>query len=106
MVEDITVARKLVSICNSAASRDLDFNLTFRTVKRLLTQEKCYFTGEEFVEDLNVDNSRTFDRLDNNKGYVEGNVVACTRRINESKGNLTIQDLKDIMKGLKKKKLI
>jgi hypothetical protein len=30
-------------------------------------------------------NERTIDRIDNNKGYVKGNVVSCSRKANQLK---------------------
>ena len=37
--------------------------------------------------------SRSFDRIDSAKGYVEGNVVACTVDINGKKSNLSLEEI-------------
>lgn len=102
-MEDIIIAEKLVNIHNSAESRNLDFNLTFNEMKKLLTAKKCFFTGEVFDD---VNHIRTMDRVDNEKGYVMGNVVACTKVFNSRKSNLSVSDIVLLYSGLKRKKII
>ena len=102
---DIEAAKKLVKIQQSASSRGIDFAMTFSEVKRLLAVEKCFFSG---VKLNNIDDSakqRTFDRVENDKGYVNGNVVACSKEFNQIKGNLTIDQVKILVRGFKKKKV-
>lgn len=103
---DLELAKKLVQLNTSALSRGYEFNLDLKTVRKLLTQKKCYFTGIEFDTTVDGPNSRTIDRLDNSKGYVIGNVVACTKWFNGAKGSLTIDSVLLLYKGLKKAKLI
>ena len=97
-ISDVEVAKKLVNIHSSALSRNLDFNLTFDYVKKLLEYDTCYQTNNIFTED--GPNARSFDRLDNNKGYVIGNVVACTVDINGKKNNLSIDEIVCLYKKL------
>ena len=100
---DLTIAKKLVQINQSAKSRQITFDLSFSETKKLLTQKKCFFTGETFDDTTNI---RSFDRIDNNEGYVNGNVVACTQDFNSKKSNLSVADIILMYNGLKKKKLI
>jgi acetyl-CoA carboxylase alpha subunit len=97
-ISDVEVARKLVNIHSSAQSRGLEFNLTFEYVKKLLEYTTCFYTNATFTED--GPNQRTFDRVDNEKGYVIGNVVACTTDINGKKNNLTIDEIICLYKKL------
>lgn len=90
-ITDLLVAKKLLHLAQSAKDRNLDFNLTFKTVKKLLTVKRCYYTNIEFEE--TGANSRTIDRVDASLGYVEGNVVACTQTINGKKVNLTVDEI-------------
>lgn len=90
-VTDIAVAKKLIHLQQSAKDRNIEFNLSFNTVKKLLLAKKCYYTNITFEETGN--NSRTIDRIDASMGYVEGNVVACTQEINLKKTNLTSQEI-------------
>lgn len=102
---DIKVAEKLIRIRKSAEDRGIYFCMTFSEVKRLLSVEKCYITGVKFEEVANSPKQRTFDRLDNTKGYVNGNVIACTKEFNSIKGNITIEQVKLMVKAFKKKKI-
>lgn len=100
MKTDIVIARKLLNLAQSAKERELEFNLSFRTVKRLLNQKNCYYTGVPFeTEGSKV---RTIDRVDAAKGYIEGNVVACTQEINFKKSNLSIQEIDMLFLKIKK----
>ena len=97
-ISDVEVAKKLVNIHSSAQSRSLEFNLTFEYVKKLLEYNTCYYTNVIFTEDGG--SARSFDRVDNDKGYVIGNVVACTIDINGKKNNLTIDEIVCLYKKL------
>ena len=90
-ISDVEVAKKLVNIHSSAQSRNLEFNLTFEYVKKLLEYTTCFYTNVQFTED--GPHARSFDRVDNDKGYIIGNVVACTVDINGKKNNLTIEEI-------------
>lgn len=90
-LRDIDVAKKMLKIFQSAQDRNLEFNLSFETVKRLITYPTCYYTGRVFENDGIY--SRSFDRVDSAKGYVEGNVVACTIDINQKKSNLSESEI-------------
>lgn len=93
MVSDVDIAQKLLAIKSSADSRGIEFNLSLRKVKKLLSTKKCYISGVELNKIQKDDNQLTFDRLDNSKGYIDDNVVACSLRMNRLKGELTIEDI-------------
>ena len=97
-IPDVEVAKKLVNIHSSAQSRNLDIDLTFEYVKKLLEYSTCFYTNVTFTED--GPNARSFDRVDNDRGYVIGNVVACTTDINGKKNNLTIDEIICLYKKL------
>jgi len=97
-IPDVEVAKKLVNIHSSAQSRNLDFDLTFEYVKKLLEYSTCFYTNVTFTEDGPY--ARSFDRVDNDRGYVIGNVVACTTDINGKKNNLTIDEIICLYKKL------
>ena len=77
-VSDLEVAKKMLKIYQSAQDRKLRFDLSFESVKKLLSHQTCFYTNRKFEEDGQF--SRSFDRVDSAKGYVEGNVVACTHK--------------------------
>jgi hypothetical protein len=98
-ISDLEVARKMIKIHQSAADRKLKFDLSLETVRKLLTYKTCYYTNKEFEEDGVF--SRSFDRVDSLKGYVEGNVVSCTVDINGKKSNLTFDEIAALYHKLK-----
>lgn len=87
---DYAVAKKLIQLKQSADSRGIEFNLSFREVKKLMSAKICFYTRKKFGEDLDA---RSIDRVDSNLGYVGGNVVACTVDINRKKSNLTQDEI-------------
>jgi len=99
---DIEIAKKMINIHQSAMDRKIEFNLSFEYVKRMLGFKTCYYTGVTFTED--GPNARSFDRIDSDKGYIEGNVVACTIDINGKKSNLTIDEIACLYNKLVKTK--
>jgi hypothetical protein len=101
-ISDVEVAKKLINIYQSAQDRKLQFNLSFDYVRRLLEYKTCYYTNKPFTED--GPNARSFDRVDSDKGYIEGNVVACTIEINGKKSNLSFEEISCIYQKLSKKK--
>lgn len=105
-VTDIQLAKRFVQTEKSAKDRGKAFNLKLGTMRRLMNTQKCFFTGVQMNTTEGHPFQRTFDRIDNNKGYVEGNVVACTKRINNMKGDLSVQDIVSLYKALQKKNLI
>jgi hypothetical protein len=88
---DVEVAKKLLNIYQSAMDRKLEFNLSFESVKTLLKFSTCYYTGRKF--DNEGPYSRSIDRIDSSKGYIEGNVVSCTVDINGKKSNLSDDEI-------------
>jgi hypothetical protein len=101
-ISDVEVAKKLINIYQSAQDRKLQFNLSFEYVRRMLEYKTCYYTNKPFTED--GPNARSFDRIDSDKGYIEGNVVACTIDINGKKSNLSFEEISCIYQKLVKKK--
>jgi hypothetical protein len=83
---------------SSSNARGVYFDLSFQTLKNVMRAKKCYFTGIPLDR-----NNRTVDRVNNKKGYVKGNVVACQDRFNMRKGALTFDDIELLYKKLKKR---
>jgi hypothetical protein len=102
-ISDVEVAKKLINIYQSAQDRKLQFNLSFEYVRKMLEYKTCYYTNKIFTED--GANARSFDRVDSDKGYIEGNVVACTIDINGKKSNLSFDEISCLYQKLIKKKI-
>jgi len=101
-LSDLEVAKKMLKIYQSAIDRKLDFDLSFETVRNLLLEPTCYYTQKVFEETGNF--ARSFDRINSDLGYVEGNVVACTVDINSKKSNLSYEEIEILYRVLSKAK--
>lgn len=69
-----------------------EYNLTKEYIKELLKKQnyKDYYTGiipEDYKE-------YSIDRIDSSKGYIKGNIVITTCRINEMKNDMSIEEFK------------
>ena len=81
-----------------AKKNGLEFNLTPEYLHSIIPN-LCPVLGIPL--DLTTDQSKadighraTIDRIDNNKGYVEGNVVIVSHRANRIKGDASLKELK------------
>jgi hypothetical protein len=97
-ISDVEVAKKLINIYQSAMDRKLEFGLSFESVKNLLRHQTCYYTGRKFESEGPY--SRSIDRVDSAKGYIEGNVVSCTIDINGKKSNLSDDEIELLYKKI------
>lgn len=75
-----------------------EYNLTLDYIKQLLLDQdyKDYYTGSipENYEEYSI------DRIDSSKGYVEGNVVITTNKINLMKNDMSTEEFKNQIKLL------
>jgi hypothetical protein len=104
-VLDQQIAKKYISLMSSANSRGLEFSLSLTSVKNLLNSKKCYFTGVSLNFVVGHPHQLTIDRLDADKGYVKGNVVACACYFNQKKNNLTTAEIELLYRKVVKAKL-
>jgi len=82
----------------NAKERDLEFNLTLETFTILLQQTHCYYTGIKYQSMGEI----SIDRVDNEKGYVEGNCVSCHGRINGGKSDFSLTEIKAVYERIVK----
>jgi hypothetical protein len=109
----IFVARKYLSLIESAQSRTHEFDLPIEELSDILRKKTCYFTKKSLVhfphdpkevESGSLElpkNYLSIDRLDASKGYVSGNVVACSLAINKIKGQMDEEAFSKLMDKLK-----
>lgn len=84
---DVDIAKAYVSKANSSIGRGIIFTLSYVGFKNLCKAKKCYFTGLPLTPE-----TFTIDRVDANKGYESGNVVACHTSFNALKSILENPD--------------
>ena len=89
----------------SARRRNLKFSLT-KEEMQFLFKSNCYYCGitpSKIRQSRH--NSQTYvyngiDRIDNDEGYITGNVVACCNMCNNAKHDLTLNEFQDWIKQL------
>ena len=77
----------------SAKRRGKDFNLTSKYIANLLRQEFCAYSRERFDENSTLDKV-SFERFNNDLGYVEGNVIPVKVKYNGLRADLSLDELK------------
>lgn len=101
---ELEAAKKYFHLHQSASRRKLDFDLKVADVKRLLKRKTCTYSGVVMVkgrhpnqvEELGqISEALTFDRINPDKGYVKGNVVACSHASNQLKNSLEMSNTSD-----------
>lgn len=76
-----------------------DINLNLEYLISLFEWQKnlCFYTGEKMLLKRGVGrkpNAISLDRIDNSKGYIIKNVVFCCSRVNFTKGNFSLDEMK------------
>lgn len=108
---DYKIARKYVKKIDKCSELGITFSLSFYEFKRIMTANKCRYTGITLTWQTSqnqIPTDVTIDRIDNSIGYIAGNVVACCKGYNSFKGALenpnNIIDFKILEKALKVQK--
>lgn len=80
---DISISNKYRSKSQRAKDLGHYFDLPFQLFKRMRLRRTCALSGVK----MTMENS-TIDRIDNRKGYIEGNVAGVRTDINSLKGQI------------------
>lgn len=89
IVTEEQVIKKYNNKRNNALHEGKEFSLSLLSIKNLMQAKYCFYTGVEMVVDGDSRkdmNYLTIDRVDPSKGYIKGNVVACSMFANRLKG--------------------
>lgn len=89
-----------ISRLRSAAGRAKRIGREFSiTVADVVWNESCPILGIplNYSNEKQLDDSPSLDRIDNNKGYVPGNVVVVSWKANNLKSNGTLEDFKKLI---------
>jgi hypothetical protein len=91
-MDDIHLARLFIQRVKTAKDRGIEFSLSFTSLKNIYRAKKCYYTGITLTKcgqgDKTLPTDVTIDRKDPTKGYVKGNVVACSHLANSMKNGV------------------
>ena len=100
--QDNIIAQFLLKKSSKCRRRNkvLEYNLTLEYIKELLLKQeyKDYYTGQvpENYEDYSI------DRIDSNLGYIEGNIVITTNRVNAMKNDMSTEEFKKLISDIYK----
>lgn len=98
---DLIVAEKYVYLHKNAVKRNKEFNLTYADIDKLMSRKTCFYTGVRLHSDKHHPHYRTIDRVDPSKGYVKGNVVACSHLSNQIKNRLFEEPTSNLKTNMK-----
>lgn len=106
-LKEVPWVRCLYAIKQSAKRRGIEFNLTKEYLESIWT-DVCPIFGIKMVinEGKAKDNSYSLDRIDSNKGYVEGNVMVISYRANVIKSMGTAEEHQKIASFLESRRTL
>ena len=88
-----------------AIKKNLDFELyTYKDVPEIPTHCPIYKIPLFVGTSVATDNSPSLDRIDNDKGYVKGNLQIISRKANQMKSNGDFKDIEMLYKYMKKQR--
>lgn len=89
---DLYVCRKLQRKAVDAKARGIGFTMTFTSMKNLMRAKRCFYTGVALAhvksDNVQLPNTMTIDRIDSDRPYEKGNVVACSYAFNQMKAQI------------------
>lgn len=66
-----------------------DINIDDVLLLKDLQNNKCKYSGREFVWKINTKNKTSIDRIDSSKGYTKNNIQLVCFEVNQAKNNLS-----------------
>jgi len=96
-ITDIQLCTKYIRLAKSAEDRGIEFGLSLATFRNLLKRKKCPYTGVDLINN-GTNNNVSIDRIDNSKGYIDSNVIACEITANQIKNNMPVEMILNIAK--------
>lgn len=101
--EESGVRSRFTDYKSMAKSRKLEFSLTYDEFKELVTANCFYCTASpnnNVTTKIGEYNCSGVDRIDNNLGYITGNVCAACDDCNTAKNNYTLEEFKNWIKAI------
>lgn len=91
----------LKAAAQRARRKQLEFDLKLTDIE---VPSHCPILGLPLHKNANVagPNSPSLDRIDNNKGYVVGNVAVISKKANNIKSDATLEELEAVVAWLKR----
>lgn len=96
MNSSIELAQQYIAKSLNAKKRNKEFSLSLITFANIKSQTHCAYSGVEFDEN----NPMSLERVDNNIGYVDGNVVPVLTILNSVRGDLDFKNIDERIESL------
>ncbi len=93
-----TLHYKMNAWRRKAIERNLEFTITDKDVDSLPLV--CGYSGIPLTMEVGCDNSVSLDRINNDKGYIPGNIVLCIRWVNVMKQNKSVSEFADMCRKI------
>lgn len=93
----ITAQFKLDRLTETAARRGKEMTLSLGHIENLIAQTHCAYSGEKF-EYCKGQEYSSFERFNNDIGYVEGNVICVKSKYNSIRDSHNLDSLRDALK--------
>lgn len=74
---------------DNSTKRNIPFDMSFETFAALKRHTHCQYSGLPFDDEHGF----SFERIDNNVGYLDGNVIAVSRVINSARSSYDVESL-------------
>lgn len=107
-MNDLQIAQSYQSKAAFCEKEGKEFGLSLLSYINIMRASKCKYTRAKIRRGAKGGDKLTIDRIDNKKGYIKGNVVACSLAANRFKAfledpdrSLSIQDIEKIIKVYK-----
>lgn len=95
-MKHIDIAQCMVTKKASSERRKIAFNLSFLTMLNLKKQKRCFYTGL-LLDGKTPQTTFSLERIDNNIGYVDGNVIVCSQFANSVRADAKMEDIPAIL---------
>lgn len=101
-MDTLSIAKCFVEKANSCKGTKKTFTMTFSNFANLKQQTHCAYSGIKFQE--KGDFSFSFERIDNSKGYEDGNVIPVCRIINNLRSDIeSSNDVEKVVESYQEK---
>lgn len=89
MNSSVELAQQYIAKSLNAKKRNKEFSLSLIAFANIKSQTHCAYSGVEFDEN----NPMSLERVDNNVGYVDGNVIPVLTILNSVRGDLDFKNI-------------
>lgn len=88
-IDNLELAKCFVTKAENSKKRGIEFNMSLANFANLKAQTHCAYSGLPF----NDHSEFSFERIDNEVGYIDGNVIPVLRSINSARGSYTLENI-------------